>query len=134
MQTDIDNIVGEVESALDAATSYRKFSRSRIALFKAIDILNDAAQDNLTPYDNRKLRILYLKLAKAFRLLPLKQSPKESESQQNSATSLLLRCKLKPTQDGKDASTDNKAADNTQSFFINLGNLTHVQSQNRAFA
>ncbi len=134
MHTDIELLEAEVGVALCYAASQRKYSASRIALCKAIDILNDATRDNFTPYDNRRLIILYLKLAKAFSQLPLKVVTTQSNNQQNSATSLLLRYKLKPTQDGKDSSFDNKAMKETFGFFINLWNLIHVKPQDRAFA
>jgi hypothetical protein len=129
-------LIEDIESSIEYAKSHRKFSAARESLLKGISLLADLtkAVSSTTPYDARNLKVLYFKILKAFKLIAKKQFILPQTNNQNSATVLLLRNKLKPTSDGKDASIDNKAANKIQRFFINLWNQEHVQSQNRAFA
>jgi hypothetical protein len=128
-------LIEDIESSIEYAKSHRKFSVARESLLKGISLLADLTKaGSATPYDARNLKVLYFKILKAFTLIAKKQFIQPQTNNQNSATALLLRNKLKPTSDGKDASIDNKAANKIQRFFINLWNQEHVQSQNRAFA
>lgn len=128
-------LMGDVEASIEYAKSHRHHSGARIALLKAFALLDDTTSQNpISPDEARKIEKLRDKLLNQLKAISKKQFLQSQSNNQNFATFLLLRNKLKPTNDGKDANFDIKALSNLTSFFINLGNLTHDQSQNRAFA
>lgn len=124
-------LIEDIESSIEYAKSHRKFSISRNALLKILEEIETCAVS--ASYDGDKLSKIRAKLLVVFASIAKKKFIKSQTNYQNSATILLLRNKLKPTSDGKDASIDNKAINKIQRFFINLWNQEHVQSQNRAF-
>lgn len=121
-----------IDNAIEHAKSHRKFSISRDALLKAFKLLDNASESNY--YDTDQLKRFRTKLLAALASITRKRFIQPQVNNQNTATTLLFRNKLKPTTDGKDAFIDNKTANKTQLFSINLWNQEHAQSQNRAFA
>lgn len=124
-------LIEDIEHSIEYAQSHRKFSVSREAFLRAFEAVEQLSK---SLHDSLKLQKLRTQLKTVFKKIFKKQAIQPQTNNQNSAKTLLLRNKLKPTNDGKDANFDIKAISNLTSFFINLGNLTHVQSQNRAFA
>lgn len=121
-----------IDNAIEHAKSYRNFSRSRNALlhvFRLIANTIDSEEHNLDQLNKARSKALIV-----FASIIQKQSIQSQPNNQNSATTLLLGNKLKPTSDGKtDSKTDNKGSIKSITFFINLWNLIHVKPQNRAF-
>lgn len=122
-------LIGNVTSAIEHAKSHRKFAVAREALLKAFDDLQELSRS--FKHDTQKLQNLRAQLQTAFKAIFKKQVIQPQTNNQNSATNLLLRNKLKPTSDGKDASIDTKATNRTYGFFINYWNPIYAQPQNR---
>jgi hypothetical protein len=128
------DLMRDVLIETEKAKSHRDYKTARKALLRNFYAVELCWYYDITSEQKEELKN---KIKQALATLKTKLAiTKTGESlNSNSAMHLLLRYKLKPTNDGKtDSLTDIKGRSKPITFFINLWNQEHVQSQNRAFA
>ena len=122
-------LMRDVVEGIERAKSQRNYKSSRLALAKALLSLELA--DSFVDTNNNENTLLRNKINQAFASIKTKLALPSNPTSKNPATFILLRNKLKPTDDGKDAFIDDEATKKISSFFINFWDPIYVQSQNR---
>lgn len=120
-----------IGNVVEYANSQRKFSVARNALLRALDALTDPSQNS--NYSKQDQQLMRTRIKDALKLIAKKKVIQPSQERPNNATFLLLRNKLKPTNDGKADPEAKKASQNKRSFLTNFRTPKHARSQNRAF-
>lgn len=120
-----------IGNAVEYANSQRKFSVAREALLRAFDAISDPSQNS--SYSKQDQQLIRARIKDALKAIAKKKVIQQPKERPNNATFLLLRNKLKPTNDGKTDPEAKKAPENKHCFLTNFRTPKYARSQNRAF-
>lgn len=123
------DLMRDVVEGFEKAKSQRNFRSARLKLLDAIQLLIVADRDNDAP--RLEIAIIRAEIVQAMAAIEAKLALPSNPFNKNPATNLLLRNKLKPTNDGKSDSADNKASNFIKCFFIFLRSHSHAHSQSK---